>query len=155
MKGLAKRHPLIASISKKLIRIHKSNVSEIKSGIDNRKTIERVGKKLNEWVKDRKHLENYESTDEILNELGITGKELSFYCSSVLKKKFVTWRKELRINEAKELLLKHPDTPACHIGFASGFSDKSNFRQQFKAVVECTPNEWRARHIDEYAVQED
>ena len=67
-----------------------------------------------------------------------------------IRKKFLTWRKELRINDAKDLLLMHPNAPACHIGFVVGLCDKSNFRQQFREVVGCTPLEWRKRNLKEY-----
>lgn len=155
MKGLAQKHPLIERISNKLGRIRRNGFSEIKESITNRRKIAKIGRRLEVWVKEKRHLEEYGSTDDLLNELGITNKELSFYCSRVFQKRFVTWRKELRINEAKELLLKHPKAPVCHIGFAVGFSDKSNFRHQFKKVVGCTPNEWRAMHLDEYPEAKD
>ena len=58
---------------------------------------------------------------------------------------------DLRIEEAKELLIQEPETPVCHIGFAIGFNDKSNFRQQFRKTVGCTPTEWRERNIKEYS----
>lgn len=155
MKGLAKKHQLITRIAKKLGRIHRNGLSEIKESINSKRKIDKVGRRLEIWVKEKRHLEEYASTDDLLDELGITSKELSFYCSRVLKKRFVTWRKELRINEAKELLLKYPEMPVCHVGFASGFSDKSNFRHQFKKVVGCSPNEWRAMHLDEYSKTKD
>lgn len=155
MKGLAKNNTLLANLSKRLGKIHRSNVSGIKDNISNRKIIAKVGTKLDEWVENGSYLESYDSMNEILDELGLTNEELSFYCSSVLKKKFLTWRKELRINEAKKLLLQHPDAPACHIGFAVGLFDKSNFRHQFKAIVGCTPTEWRKMHLNEYVGTED
>lgn len=150
MKGLAKKHPILSSISQKLKRIHKNSVSGIQETINTRKTVEKVGKRLETWIQEGKHHDTYESMDKLLDELEITSEELSFYCSKVLKKKFVSWRKEIRINEAKELLLIHPEAPACHIGFAVGLYDKSNFRQQFRDVVGCTPTEWRQRNLKEY-----
>lgn len=147
MKGLAKNNTLIASLSRRLGRIHRNNIAGIKDSLSNRRTITKVRARLDEWVSNGMHLECYDSMDEILDELGLTNEELSFYCARVLKKKFLTWRKELRINEAKKLLLEHPDAPASHIGFAVGLFDKSNFRQQFKALVGCTPTEWREMHL--------
>ena len=92
---------------------------------------------------DGKHHECYDSMEEILDELDLTNQELSFYCSRILNKKFLTWRKEIRIEDAKKLLLEHPEAPVRHIGYVVGFSDKSNFRRQFREVVGCTPTEWR------------
>ncbi|HCQ72222.1 MAG TPA: hypothetical protein DIT75_02310 [Rikenellaceae bacterium] len=150
MKGLTKNYPILSSISLKLRRIRQSSVSGIRETINERKTIGKVRKKLDDWIQEGKHHDTYESMDMLLDELEITSEELSFYCSKVLKKKFVSWRKELRINEAKELLLLHPETPVCHIGYAVGLYDKSNFRQQFRSVVGCTPTEWREMNLKEY-----
>ena len=151
MKALGTNYPLLSSISKKLQKIHRNNVSGIKETITVRKTIAKVKMKLDKWVEEGKHRDSYDSMDDLLNELEITSEELSFYCSKVLNKKFSTWRKDLRIEEAKELLIQEPETPVCHIGFAIGFNDKSNFRQQFRKTVGCTPTERRERNIKEYS----
>ena len=145
-----KNYSLITSISCKLKKIKRNGLERIKTGISSRKTVDKVERKLARWIEEGKHLEPDISLDDVLDDLDLTRKELSFYCSRVLKKKFLTWRKELRINEAKELLLKHPEAPACHIGFVVGLYDKSNFRRQFREVVGCTPLEWRERNLKEY-----
>ena len=53
----------------------------------------------------------------------------------------------MRIEDAKRLLMEQPEIPVRHIGYIIGFSDKSNFRRQFKEVVGCTPSEWREREL--------
>ena len=147
-KHTGKSHSLLDGISRRLWRIKENSLAGIRSGASSKRIIEKVGVRLDRWVEEGRHHEPDISKDEILEELGLTGEELSFYCSRVLKKPFLTWRKDLRIDEAKVLLLKHPETPVCHIGFSVGFSDKSNFRQQFKNAVGCTPTEWRERNLN-------
>ena len=149
-KNTGKSNSLITNISHRLQSIRKNSLERIRDSIYSRKTIEKVERRLAIWIEEGKHREPDISMDEILDDLGLTRKELSFYCSHVLKTKFLTWRKILRINEAKELLLKHPETPACHIGFAVGLYDKSNFKHQFRDLVGCTPTEWRKRNLKEY-----
>ena len=149
-KNTCKSDSLIANIFHKIQSVRQNSLNRIWNRIDSRKTIEKVEKKLAVWIEEGKHREPDISMDDILDDLGLTRKELSFYCSHVLKTKFLTWRKTLRINEAKELLLKHPETPACHIGFAVGLYDKSNFKHQFRELVGCTPTEWRKRNLKEY-----
>ena len=46
--------------------------------------------------------------------------------------------------------MEQPETPVRHIGYIIGFSDKSNFRRQFREVVGCTPTEWRRKNLKEY-----
>ncbi len=149
-KNTGKSDSLITSIFHKFQSARQNSLNWIRNSLDSRKTIEKVEKKLAVWIDEGKHHEPDISMDDILDDLGLTRKELSFYCSHVLKTKFLTWRKTLRINEAKELLLKHPNTPACHIGFAVGLYDKSNFKHQFRELVGCTPTEWRKRNLKEY-----
>ncbi len=148
MKGNSRKGtPFIVAISKKLRKIGCGRIAAIQGRINTRKTLDKVEKRLARWIRDCKHHESYDSMEEILDELGLTNGELTIYCSRVLNKKFLTWRKELRIEDAKRLLMENPDAPVHHIGYIVGFSDKSNFRRQFKEVVGCTPTEWRERHI--------
>ena len=56
---------------------------------------------------------------------------------------FRTWRAQLRIREAQELLLAYPDVPASVIGRRVGITDRSNFTRQFKAIVGELPDSWR------------
>ena len=146
-----KSSSLLTTISKRIKRLKKDGLTGIRDIISARRTLAKVGNRLEQWVGEGKHHESYDSMDVILEELGLTKEELSFYCSRALKKNFLTWRKEMRIKDAMKLLLKHPDTPACHIGYVVGFGDKSNFRQQFRSVTGCTPTEWREMKLKEYA----
>ena len=151
MKGnSSKGNPFIVAISQKLRNIGSGRLSAIRGKINTNRTLDKVEKRLARWVKEGRHHECDNSMEEILDELGLTNGELSFYCSHVLNKKFLTWRKEMRIEDAKKLLMEQPETPVRHIGYIIGFSDKSNFRRQFREVVGCTPTEWRRKNLKEY-----
>ena len=106
-----------------------------------------VRKKLKQWVAGKKYRLRYYSMDSILDELGLTSKELSSYCSRKFKKNFLSWRKDLRMDDAKRMLLEHPDFPVTRIAEEVGIDDKSNFRHQFKSVTGYTPTEWRLKKI--------
>ena len=56
---------------------------------------------------------------------------------------FRTWRSRLRVQDAARALLAEPDASASLIGKRMGFSDRSNFTRQFKAIMGYTPKEWR------------
>ena len=105
-----------------------------------------VEARLSKWVAEGKHRLRYDSMDDILEDLGLTGDELCSYCSGRLGKTFLTWRKELRMKEAMKLLLASPEIPACKIGASLGIEDKSNFRHQFKSVTGYTPDGWRKKY---------
>ena len=111
----------------------------------NKKTMALVESKLDSWVAEGKYREYYESMDRIIEDLGLTQGELSLYCTKRLKKNFLSWRKELRMDDAKKMLVEHPEMPASKIGKSLGIMDKSNFRHQFKSVTGLTPSRWREK----------
>ena len=105
MKGnSSKGNPFIVAISQKLRNIGSGRLSAIRGKINTNRTLDKVEKRLARWVKEGRHHECDNSMEEILDELGLTNGELSFYCSHVLNKKFLTWRKEMRIEDAKNFL---------------------------------------------------
>ena len=104
-----------------------------------------VEERLGKWVGDGRYRVKYGSMDEILDELGITGDELRFYCSRTFQKSFLSWRKDLRMEDAKKMLLDFPDMPSGKIGSILGISDRSDFRHQFKSATGMTPSQWREK----------
>ncbi len=114
--------------------------------INSRRTMAMVEARLSKWVSEGKHRLRYDSMDDILEDLGLTGDELCSYCSGRLGKTFLTWRKEIRMKEAMKLLLASPEIPACKIGASLGIEDKSNCRHQFKSVTGYTPDGWRKKY---------
>ena len=142
---LNKEKLLFSRISSKLKFLKARKCKERKDQSRKKKTMDLVGLRLESWVAEGKYRLWYESMDSILEDLGLTAGELSMYCTAKLKKNFLSWRKELRMEEAKRLLLKDPEMPASKIGKSLGINDKSNFRHQFKSVTGLTPSQWREK----------
>ncbi|MBQ6179290.1 MAG: AraC family transcriptional regulator [Bacteroidales bacterium] len=124
--------------------LKKKKLAEIKR---TRKVINLVDRRLIDWLTDGKYKLNYKSIDDILKELDVTSEELSYYCATQFGKSFLTWRKELRIEDAKRLLLEYPEIPSYKIGQSLGITDKADFRHQFKSVTGVTPKEWREKYL--------
>ena len=98
---------------------------------------------LKQWV-DKKSFREYDkSREDIARELNTTKEILHHYFISIKKVDFKTWRTELRIEEAKRLLLKDKNVSTNIIAEASGISDRSNFHRQFVKIVGCSPKQWR------------
>ncbi len=104
-----------------------------------------LASRMSQWVLEKKWTENL-TMKQVADSLGITREELGSYSLSLRGKNFLQWRKELRIEEAKKLLLEHRETPAILIGEQVGIGDKSNFRKQFREIAGCTPAEWRLKN---------
>ncbi len=98
---------------------------------------------LDVWVQQKKYRVYDKSREEIARELNTTKEILHHYFLIRKGVDFKTWRTELRIEEAKRLLLTDKNASTNIIAEASGFSDRSNFHRQFVKIVGCSPKQWR------------
>ena len=98
---------------------------------------------LEKWIKDKKYREYDKSREETAKELGTTKEMLQMYFTEKIGMDFRSWRTELRIKEAKILLLQKKEYSINFVGETVGFSDRSNFHRQFTKLVGCSPKEWR------------
>lgn len=103
----------------------------------------RLEKALERWIAEKKFREFDKTRDEIAAELHTSKEFLQLYFTTKIGLDFRTWRTQLRVEEAKKLLLENKDVSTQIIAEASGFSDKSNFHRQFVKIVGCSPKEWR------------
>lgn len=104
-----------------------------------------LASKMSQWVLEKKWAENL-TMKQVADSLGVTSEELGLYSVSHWGKNFLQWRKEIRIEEAKRLLLEQRNMPATLIGEMVGIGDKSNFRKQFRELAGCSPAEWRLKN---------
>lgn len=112
-----------------------------------RKKIEKVfdtlEKHIDKWVEAKKYREYDKSREEIANELKTSNEILQLYFSQRKGQDFRSWRTELRINDAKKILLDNREISINIAGEMCGFSDRSNFHRQFVKLVGCSPKKWR------------
>lgn len=101
----------------------------------------RTASAIESWVKDKGYCLPDVGIDEVAARLGISRDQLSAYSVNVLKKNFLTWRKELRMEEAKRLLLVDPDRNLTRLAESLGV-DRSNFRRQFEEVTGMSIAQW-------------
>ena len=106
----------------------------------------RIGEAVDEWKKTRGYLKPIAGVTEIAADIGVPPDQLSIWVRIHTGKTLLGWRKELRIEAAKRLLLEFPDLPVSTVGLMVGIDDKSNFKRQFTEVVRLTPRQWRERH---------
>lgn len=103
----------------------------------------KLERSLEQWVKQKKYVQFDKSREDVASELNTTREMLHLYFSTRKGVDFKTWRTELRVEEAKKLLLKNKDVSINVIGEMAGFSDRSNFHRQFVKIVGCSPKQWR------------
>lgn len=71
---------------------------------------------------------------------------LSHYINNKEGMNFNMWINSLRIEDAKKLLLEHPDYTMTFIAEQVGYSEHSNFSRQFKLITNQSPSIWRQTH---------
>jgi AraC-like DNA-binding protein len=94
-------------------------------------------------VAQKRYCEYDKSKEDIARELKTTKELLHHYFVTRKGVDFKTWRTELRIDEAKRMLIENKEFSINIIGEMSGFSDRSNFHRQFVKLVGCSPKQWR------------
>ena len=110
-------------------------------------------KKLEQWIADKGYLQKDLSVDDIANTLGINRDYLRYYFRTYMHSDFRTWRSELRIKEAKFLMLNYPEYTFTKIALMVGFNHRANFFNQFVKIEGMTPAEWREMKDNEEKVE--
>ncbi|MDO5000080.1 MAG: helix-turn-helix domain-containing protein [Bacteroidales bacterium] len=105
-----------------------------------------VRKAVSAWVSENGYERPLPTVTDIAADIGVPEVQLNRFIRSWYDKGVLSWRKELRIEEAKRLLLSLPDVPVSEIGRLVGIEDKSNFRKQFTELVRMSPRAWREEH---------
>ncbi len=109
----------------------------------NENEFRRLENALEIWVERKRYCEYDRSREDIARELKTSKEMLHHYFVTRKGVDFKTWRTQLRIEEAKRLLLENKDASTNIIAEAAGFSDRSNFHTQFVRIVGCSPKQWR------------
>lgn len=121
----------------------KSSVEDIVEETPTEIEFKKIERALDQWVKQKKYVEYDKSREDIAKEMKTTREMLHLYFTTRMGVDFKTWRTNLRIEEAKKLLLKNKDISTNLAGEMAGFSDRSNFHRQFVKIVGCSPRHFR------------
>ena len=102
-----------------------------------------IGKSLERWVLLRDYWFTGDDIDSLASGIGVPRDEVSSFLHSWTGERFLTMRKRLRVHDAGELLLSHPESSTADIARMVGFMDKSDFRRAFRDEKGMTPRLWR------------
>jgi AraC-like DNA-binding protein len=132
-----------ASVETRLIASLPASDNEITGMHDD--TFVLLEKRIELWVANKGFSESGITIDTLAALLYTNQKYLSSYINTYKKQTFRKWINELRIEEAKILLLQEPKTTLTEIFHRTGFSEKSHFLRQFKEQTGVSPTEWKNR----------
>jgi transcriptional regulator GlxA family with amidase domain len=115
---------------------------------EQRRMQQQIGDAVDKWIVQKGYTKTLPTVEAIAQDIGVPADQLSIYIRVRSRKSVLTWRKELRIWEARELLRFFPDLPISVIGEMVGIDDKTNFKRQFLQIVGTTPRDWREKHLE-------
>lgn len=101
---------------------------------------------ITEWRRQRGYGASDLNSTTLASRLNIPKRLLVQYLREVEGKTFRVWLSDLRLEEAKQLIIAHPDYSNETIAEACGFS-RSHLQVKFKESTGLTPNDWRDAHI--------
>ena len=105
----------------------------------------RLDQAVQQWVDAKAYRLPDPTIEAVAGRMGVDSAQLFHYCLEKLGKDFRSWRRELRVEDAKVLLREEPQTSIATIGRRVGFNDRSNFAKQFRSTTGYLPSEWRAQ----------
>lgn len=94
------------------------------------------------------HLENRLNLDRFSELCGLRPREVSFILNAHYKKTFYELINELRVEEAKRLLIEKKNKNILDIALESGFNSHSAFQRFFKRFVGLSPRDYRKQQIN-------
>ena len=112
---------------------------------EERQRTDRLERALSGWLENKGWREPVRTVGEAAERLGTDTGRLHRYFRERVGMDFRTWRTRLRLEDAKRMLLEHPQMQAAAVARLVGFSNRSNFARQFLAFTGRTPAEWRAK----------
>jgi AraC-like DNA-binding protein len=79
----------------------------------------------------------------LARELGLGAHQLSELVNTRLGKGFSRYLRELRIQDAKQMLVQEPSASVLSVGLSAGFAAQSNFYEAFREIEGMTPGRYR------------
>jgi len=111
--------------------------------------IDEVSARIEQWVAERRYTDPKLTFKDVLEQIQITEKALNYYLErQTTVCSYRQWLPYLRIEEAKRLMLLHPDYTLQAIAQRCGYASNSNLTRMFKAQTGLAPMEWLKKELE-------
>ncbi len=94
------------------------------------------------------HIKQGVTIEDVAKHLKTSRNSISALINREAGVNFNSWINELRINDAKQIMCEDPSLPIAQISEMVGFSEPSNFSEQFKLVTQHSPKQWRQKNLN-------
>lgn len=105
--------------------------------------------KLTEWTNQKKYCKQNLTIVILAKEIGINQKYLSRYFNETCNLSFRDWLNDLRMQEAKKILLDNSNITVESIASECGFTSRTHFHTLFVKMFGMTPSQYRINNIVE------
>jgi AraC-like DNA-binding protein len=99
------------------------------------------------WTTHAGFVESGLTVDSLASILGTNRTYLSNYINRQYTN-FYDWIAQLRLNEAKRLLIEEPQLSLSEVAIQSGFSSQPHMTHRFKLAEKMPPGKWRKEHAN-------
>jgi len=93
------------------------------------------------------YMDNTLRLTHLADQIGLSPHTLSKLINEKAQKNFNQFINEYRLEEAKKMLQKDPDTSIKTIYFDVGFNNKATFNAAFKNKFNCTPSAYKKKYV--------
>lgn len=104
---------------------------------------ESIRRRLMNWILYREYWNSDDSMNRMADELRIPKTDIIEFLTDSTGSKYITLRKELRLQDAAEMLVEKTEISIYEIARKVGMTDKSNFRREFEVHTGLKPADWR------------
>ena len=109
-----------------------------------RNNFQEIEERLEAWLQSPGSTSVDLSLEDLAERIGISRRRLLSFFQFHLGKNYRTWKSEIKMEKAKEMLLSGDYETVTDVAIALGFRDSANLHRLFRRVVGCTPLEWKA-----------
>lgn len=107
-----------------------------------------IAENLTVWIEANGYLSPGLTIKELSDKLKTNRTYLSSYIKTTYKQSFREWITGLRIEHAKQILMKLPDLTIADVAERAGFQSSSHFIRLFKENEGCSPAKWKKSKIE-------
>ena len=105
--------------------------------------------KLTEWTNQKKYCKQNLTIVILAKEIGTNQKYLSRYFNETCNLSFRDWLNDLRMQEAKKILLDNSNITVESIASECGFTSRTHFHTLFVKMFGMTPSQYRINNLVE------
>ena len=112
---------------------------------DDSETKQRIKHAVERWIECGGYLKSGMNMPSVASEIGIPQYQLTSWLRQQ-NCKYSEWMTSLRIEEAKRVIVSHPDWSNESVAEHCGFSDRTYFQKKFKEKTGMTPADYMSLH---------